>query len=87
MPKSHPPYPPEHRQHILELVRLGRTPEELAREVEPSAQCIRDWRAVGRMLLSLYDGLELQKALDPEVEVAPYVGAIKMLILSAARRT
>jgi transposase len=24
-------------------VRAGRTPEELAREFEPSAQCIRDW--------------------------------------------
>ena len=43
MPKSHRPYPPEYRQHILELVRSGRTPEELAREFEPSAQCIRDW--------------------------------------------
>src|SRR5919112_5965451 len=43
MPKSHRPYPPEYRQHILELVRAGRTPEELAREFEPSAQCIRDW--------------------------------------------
>ena len=43
MPKSHPPYPPEYRQHIVELVRSGRTPQELAREFEPSAQCIRDW--------------------------------------------
>ena len=43
MPKSHRPYPPEYRQHILELVRSGRTPEELAHEFEPSAQCIRDW--------------------------------------------
>lgn len=43
MPRSHPPYPPEYRQHIIELVRSGRTPEELAREFEPTAQCIRDW--------------------------------------------
>ena len=43
MPRSHPPYPPEYRQHIVELVRSGRTPEDLAREFEPSAQCIRDW--------------------------------------------
>ncbi len=43
VPKSHPPYPPEYRQHIVELVRSGRTPQELAREFEPSAQCIRDW--------------------------------------------
>ena len=43
MPKSRPPYPPEYRQQILELVRAGRTPEELAREFEPSAECIRNW--------------------------------------------
>ena len=43
MPKSHAPYPPEYRQQILELVRAGRTAEELAKEFEPSAQCIRNW--------------------------------------------
>jgi transposase len=43
MPKSHRPYPPEFRQRIIELVRKGRTPEELARQFEPSAQAIRNW--------------------------------------------
>ena len=43
MPKTRPPYPPEYRQRIIELVRGGRTPEELAREFEPSAQAIRNW--------------------------------------------
>jgi transposase len=28
---------------MVELVRVGRTPEELAREFEPSAQTIRNW--------------------------------------------
>jgi transposase len=42
MPKSHPPYAPEFRQRIVELVRKGRTPEELARQCEPSAQAIRN---------------------------------------------
>ena len=28
---------------MVELVRAGRTPEELAREFEPSAQSIRNW--------------------------------------------
>jgi transposase len=28
---------------MVELVRAGRTPEELAREFEPSAQAIRNW--------------------------------------------
>lgn len=43
MPKSHPPYAPEYRERIIELVRAGRSPESLAREFEPSAQCIRNW--------------------------------------------
>ena len=41
--KTRPPYPPEFRARIIELVRAGRTPEDLAREFEPSAQCIRNW--------------------------------------------
>jgi len=43
MPKSHPPYPEEFRQQILELIRAGRTPDELAEEFEPTAQTIRNW--------------------------------------------
>jgi transposase len=43
MAKTHRPYPPEFRQRIVELVRKGRTPEELGRQFEPSAQCIRNW--------------------------------------------
>ena len=39
------PYPPEFRQRMIELARSGRTPEELAREFEPSAQTIRNWVA------------------------------------------
>ncbi len=34
MPKSRPPYPPEFRQRIIELVRKGRTPESLAEQFE-----------------------------------------------------
>jgi transposase len=43
MPKSRPPYPPEFRQRVIDLVRKGRTPGELARQSEPSAQAIRNW--------------------------------------------
>ena len=42
MPKSRPPYPPEFRQQLIELTQAGRTPEELAKEFEPSAQTIRN---------------------------------------------
>jgi len=43
MPKTHPPYPPEYRRRMVDLVRAGRTPGELARQFEPSAQAIRNW--------------------------------------------
>ncbi len=43
MPKSRPPYPPELRRRLVELVRAGRSPAELAEEFEPSEQCIRNW--------------------------------------------
>ena len=45
MPKSRPPYPAAFRQQVVELVRSGRTPGELAREFEPSAEAIRNWVA------------------------------------------
>jgi transposase len=43
MPRSHKPYPEEFKQKLIALVRRGRTPEELSREFEPSAQAIRNW--------------------------------------------
>ena len=43
MPRTHPPYPPQYRQQIIELLRAGRSPEELAREFEPTAQTINHW--------------------------------------------
>jgi transposase len=43
MPRTRPPYNSEFRRQMVELVRAGRTPEELAREFEPSAQAIRNW--------------------------------------------
>jgi transposase-like protein len=45
MSKKHPPYAPEFRRQMIELVRARRTPEQLAKEFEPSAQAIRNWVA------------------------------------------
>lgn len=36
-------YAPEFQRQMVELVRSGRTPEELAREFEPTANTIRKW--------------------------------------------
>lgn len=45
MAKTRPPYAPEFRRQMIDLVRAGRDPTSLAREFEPSAQAIRDWVA------------------------------------------
>ena len=43
MPKFRVPYPPVFRRQMVELVRSGRTPEDLSREFEPTAQSIWNW--------------------------------------------
>ena len=43
------PYPREFRDQLVELVRSGRTAEELSREFEPSAQSIRNWVAAAAL--------------------------------------
>ena len=57
MSKSRPPYSPEFRQKMVELVRSGRTPEELAKEFEPSSISIRNWVAKA-------EGSKVSKAKD-----------------------
>jgi transposase len=43
MPKTRRPYTPEFRRRLIELVRKGRTPEDVGRQFEPSAQTVRNW--------------------------------------------
>jgi len=45
MSKTRPAYAPEFRRQMIDLVRAGRDPEQLAREFEPTAQSIRNWVA------------------------------------------
>ncbi len=45
MPKTRPPYSPEFRRQMVDLVRAGRSPEDLSREFEPTAQSIGAWVA------------------------------------------
>ena len=45
MPRHHEPYPEEFKRKMIGLVREGRTPEELSKQFEPSAQAIRNWMA------------------------------------------
>jgi len=58
MPESHARYASESRRRMVELVRARRSPDELAKEFEPTAQSIRDWvaqteRDAGRRLAGL----------------------------------
>ena len=43
MPNTRKPYTSEFREQLVALVRAGRTPEDLAREFEPTAQSISNW--------------------------------------------
>jgi transposase len=43
MPRTHKHYPEELKKKLVALVREGRTPEELSKQFEPSAQSIRNW--------------------------------------------
>src|SRR5271166_5231156 len=45
MSKTRRCYAPEFRRQMVELVHAGRSPGELAREFEPTAQSIRNWLA------------------------------------------
>ena len=41
MPRSHPAYSPEFRRQMVDPVRAGWFPDDLAREFEPSSHSVR----------------------------------------------
>jgi transposase len=43
MPRYRAAYPPEFRRQMIDLVRAGRSPQELSREFEPNAETIKTW--------------------------------------------
>jgi AcrR family transcriptional regulator len=60
---------------LAEIIRRAQARGQLAPSFDP--------HAFGRILLSLYYGLELQKALDPDVEVTAYGAAVAALLRAA----
>jgi len=46
MPRSRPPYSPAFRRQMVDLVCAGRSPDDLAREFEPTSHSIRAWVAL-----------------------------------------
>ena len=58
MPRTRKPYPLEFRERMVALARAGRTPEDLSREFDPSAQTTSNWAAqAGRDAGTRPDGL------------------------------
>lgn len=59
MPKTRPPYDPEFRSQILEMVQQGQTPAELAHEFGVAARTIWTWvRQAERDTGTRADGLK-----------------------------
>lgn len=65
-------------QYLAALSQLVRRAQAIG-QLDPSF----DPQALGRILLSLYYGLELQKALDPAVDIAAYAAAVAALLRAA----
>lgn len=63
---------------LAQVIRRAQALGQIDQALDPSA--------IGRVLLSLYYGLELQKALDPSVEVAPYSATVSALLHSSSPR-
>ncbi len=63
---------------LSRIVRKGQEAGQIDRSLNPVS--------VGQLMLSLYYGLELQKALDPGVDVGEYTVAAKALLLSGLRK-
>ena len=63
--KKRTPYAPEFRRRMVELVRSGKSPEELAEDFEPSAMTIRNWVAKA----NISEGKKSAIGLDEKVEL------------------
>ena len=59
--RTKPPYPAAFREQMIELVKAGRSPEELAREFGCTAQSIHNW--LGRASL----GSDGKPSKDPDL--------------------
>jgi len=79
MPKRHrDAYPPEFKSKLVALVLAGRTPEELAKEFEPSNVTIRNWVKQSQLdSRSRNDGLTS----DEQAEMARLRKRVKQLEL------
>ncbi|SRR5216683_2681954 len=71
MPKNHARYAPEYRRRMVELVRAGRSLDDLAKEFEPTARSIRNW-VVGSHSFARFSGYGLGlKQFTQQIFVGP----------------
>ena len=65
MSRTRPPYPAEYRAELVRLAREeGRSPSDLAREFEPSAQSITNWVAQAQIDSGRRDGLSTDEKVE-----------------------
>jgi AcrR family transcriptional regulator len=64
---------------LSQVIRKGQDAGQLDASLDPTA--------VSRLLLSIYYGLELQMALDPDIDVDNYLAAAKKLVRLASPQT
>lgn len=80
MPGSRPPHPPEFRRQPVELVWAGRTPGELPREFEPTAQstCAPSMRMLefNRRMRARAPSRSFRPGGPPEVSSAAVLGCV-----------
>ena len=81
IPRTRPPYSLEFRQQILELLRTGRTPNELAREFEPSGETIRQWVKQAEL-----DAGQRQVGLTTDQKVEIEVDPVRWTVVNLARK-
>ncbi len=55
--RTRPPYPPEFREEALRLLRSGRQPEELGKEIGVTGQTLRNWLNQGEIDAGRREGL------------------------------
>ncbi len=68
-----------YRETLTQIVAKAQAADQIDKSLDP--------HAVSQLVLSLYYGLELQMALDPELNVETYAAAAKSLLRSASAQT
>jgi len=61
-----------HRKELMDIIRRAQLGGSMREDVEPEA--------VARVMISFFDGLTLQKGIDPKTDIWSYVAVIKLMM-------